>query len=449
MVDKKKKFVKAGFWVMLIFGLSQLLRLGSNLIITRLLAPEMFGVMAVVSVVIMGISMFSDLGLWAFIVRHKDPTNKHMLNVVWTLQVIRGWMTFALITLFAVGLMVGERYWPNLFIGVYADPRLPLLILLTGITSVLGAYKTMASAVMSREMQVGKLEVIDFVCQVTGVAIMVGWVLIYPTIWALAISGIVSTLMSTLLYYYIFPYRHQLVWDKAIVKEVFHFGRWIVISTMLTYLFLQGDKLFLAGAITATELGIYSIALMLATFPVSVTHSLAAKIIFPFLSSVVHEDRDLLKTRYYKIRTYLDAGTFFCVGILIALAPFIINTLYDPRYAEAGWMLQILAFSVVGHSLSSVSIECLSALSITKVNMWVMMIRTAGLFIGLPIFFKFFGLYGAIWVITLNPLLALPVIYWTLAQNHVFSLVKELRMLVVIPIGYYLGEAALALFHLN
>lgn len=449
MADKKKKFVKAGFWVMLIFGLSQLLRLGSNLILTRLLVPEMFGVMAVVYVVTMGIGMLSDLGLWAFIVRHKDPTNKHMLNVVWTLQVVRGWLTFAVITLFAIGLMIGERYWPSLFSGVYADPRLPFLILVTGVTSIIGAYKNMASAVMSREMQVGKLEVIDFICQVTGVAFMIAWVLIYPSIWALAISSIVSTLMSTVLYQYAFPYRHQLVWDKAIVKEVFYFGRWIVISSMLTYLFLQGDKLFLGGMITATDLGIYSIAFMFASVPTSITHSLAAKIIFPFLSSVVHEDRTLLKERYYKIRAYLDASTFICVGILIALAPFIIQTLYDPRYVEAGWMLQILAFSVVGHSLSSVSVECLSALSITKVNMWVMLIRTAGLFIGLPLFFKLFGLYGAIWVITLNPLLALPIIYWTLAKNNVFSLIKELRMLAVIPLGYYLGEATLTLLHLN
>lgn len=447
MSDKKQKFVRAGFWVMLIFGLSQIVRLGSNLIVTRLLAPEIFGVMAVVYVVIIGIGMFSDLGLWAFIVRHKDPKNTHMLNVVWTLQVIRGWLAFGVIALFAIALMIGERYWPNLFSGVYADPRLPMLVLVAGASSIIGGYKTMASAVLSREMQIGKLEVIDFISQVASVAFMVIWVLIYPTIWALAFSSILSTLIGTLLSYYVFPYRHKLVWDKAVVNEVFHFGRWIVIASMLTYLFMQGDKIFLAGTITATDLGIYSIAFMLASVPTSITHTLAAKIIFPFLSSVVHEDRALLKARYYKIRTYLDAATFFCVGVLIALAPFIINTLYDSRYAEAGWMLQILAFSVIGFSLSATSLECLSALSITKVNMWAMLVRTAGLFIGLPLFFKLFGFYGAIWVVALNPLLALPIIYWTLAQNNVFSLTKELRMLVVIPIGYYLAEATLALLH--
>ena len=449
MVDKKKKFVKAGFWVMLVFGLSQLVRLGSNLIVTRLLEPELFGVMAVVYVVTGGIGMLSDLGLWAFVVRHKDPTNTHMLNVVWTIQVVRGWIIFLGILLTGIGLALGNQYTPEYFSGIYSDPRLPLLVIVAGVTSILSGYKSLASAVVSRELQIGKLEASDFVCQLASTAVMLIWVWLYPTIWALLAASIISAVMSTVFSYTLFPYRHKLVWDKAIVKEVFHFGRWIVISSALTYIFLQGDKLFLAGKITATEMGIYSIALMLASLPIAITHTLAAKIIFPFLSSVVHEDRTLLKARYYKIRTYLDGATFFCVGLLIALAPFIINTLYDSRYIEAGWMLQILAFSVVGYSLSATSVECLSALSITKVNMWVMMVRTAGLFIGLPLFFKLFGLYGAIWVITLNPLLALPVIYWTLAKNNVFSLVKELRMLVVIPLGYYLAEAALTLLHLN
>ena len=79
MSDKKKLFV-AGFWVILIFGVGQLVRLGSNLIVTRMLEPEMFGVMAIVYVVTTGIAMFSDLGLWAFIVRHKDASNLHMLS---------------------------------------------------------------------------------------------------------------------------------------------------------------------------------------------------------------------------------------------------------------------------------------------------------------------------------------------------------------------------------
>ncbi len=112
MLDKKKIFI-ASFWVILIFGLSQLVRLGSNLIVTRLLVPEMFGVMAVVNVVIFGIAMFTDLGLWAFIVRHKNPDDPHLLNVVWTLQVIRGWLMFVVVLILAVVFFVGQLYLPK------------------------------------------------------------------------------------------------------------------------------------------------------------------------------------------------------------------------------------------------------------------------------------------------------------------------------------------------
>ena len=94
MLYKNKIFV-AGFWVLLMFGLSQLVRLGANIYVTRELEPQMFGVMAVVYVVTIGLEMFSDIGLWAYIVRHKTPEDPLVLNVVWTLQVVRGWHLFS------------------------------------------------------------------------------------------------------------------------------------------------------------------------------------------------------------------------------------------------------------------------------------------------------------------------------------------------------------------
>lgn len=446
MLDKKKIFI-ASFWVILIFGLSQLIRLGSNLIITRLLVPEMFGVMAVVNVVIFGIAMFTDLGLWAFIVRHKNPEDSHLLDVIWSLQVIRGWLMFLVVLILAAILVLGNQYLPHYFSGIYTDSRLPLLIIIAGVGSLIGGYKSMASPMMSRKLEVGKLEVMDLLSQIAGITLMIIWVWLRPSIWALVVSGLISALTSTFLSYYLFPYRHKFLIDKTIVKEVFHFSKWIVIASVLTYLFSQGDKLFFAGKIEAAELGIYSIAFMLVATLTSVTQTLAEKIIFPVFSSLAHGERSILKQRYYQVRQYLDAPIFFVTGLLIAFGQIIIDILYDSRYASAGWMFQILIFSVIGNTLSLVSMECLSALSVTKVRMWVMLLRTLGLFIGLPLFFNLYGLYGAIWVVALNVWLSLPVIYWTLAKNSVFSFFREVRMLPMIGIGYLFGIALLKLKH--
>lgn len=396
--------------------------------------------MAVVTIVTIGIAMFTDLGLWAFVVRHKDPDNPHLLNVVWTLQVLRGWMIFFLILVMVIILVIGNHYIPSYFHGVYADSRLPLLVLIAGTGSVINAYASMASPVMHRKVEIGKLELAEFIAQITGTVLMVIWVWLYPTIWALLVAGLVTGMMHTFLSYYFFPFRHKLVWDKAIVKEVFHFSKWIVIASALTYLFMQGDKLFFGAKIDAATLGVYSIAFMLVATLTSVTEALAHKIVFPVFSSVVHGDRNLLKQKYYKVRLYLDFPIFLIAGLLMALGPTIIDFLYDDRYSDAGWILQILVVSVIGNTLSVVSAECLSALSITKVRMWVMLTRTLGLFIGLPLSFSLFGFYGAVWAIALNVWISLPIIYWTLAKNAVFSWTKEVRALPIIVLGYAIAK---------
>jgi O-antigen/teichoic acid export membrane protein len=436
---KKNKIFVAGTWVIFAFGLSQLIRLGSNLIVTRLLEPQMFGVMAVVHVVIFGITMFTDIGLWAFVVRHKNPENPHMLNAVWTLQVGRGWLMFMLILIGAIYLIVGNQFWPSLFDGIYTNSQLPYLIIVAGFASVISSYKSMASPVLHRKLEVGKLEAIEIISQIAGLIVMLSWVWLYPSIWALVSAGVISTLVSTILSFTLFPFRHKLVWDKAINKEVFDFSKWIVFASALTFLFSQADKLYFAAKIDAAALGVYSIAFMLVAMINTVAQTLAEKVVFPVFSSQVHGDRLLLKEKYYRIRLYLDLPMFFIAGLIVALGPFIIGTLYDDRYANAGWILQILVVSVVGNTLSLVSMECLSALSVTKVRMWVMLIRTISLFVGLPLFYHYYGFYGAIWVVAINVWVSLPLTYYTLAKNSVFDFIKEIRMLPFVGIGYIVG----------
>lgn len=438
MLTRKKIFV-ASFWVIFAIGFSQAIRLGSNLILTRLLEPEVFGVMAIVTIVTIGLAMFSDIGLWPYVVRHKDYEDPHLLNVVWTLQVLRGWMMFLLVCVVAIILVIGNHYMPAYFNGIYADSRLPMLVLIAGTGSILAGYVSMASPVMHRKTEIGRLQFAELASQVVGTTIMVIWVWLYPSIWDLLLANLVSILIHTILSYSLFPFRHKLVWDKAIVKEVFHFSKWIVISSALTYLFMQGDRLLFASKIDAATLGVYSIAFMLATTVTGVAITLAEKVIFPVFSSQVHGDRQLLKDKYYKVRSYLDIPMFLGAGLLMALGPLIVETLYDARYHDAGWILQILAFSVIGNTLSLVSMECLLALSITKVRMWVMLIRTVSLFVGLPLFFNLYGFYGAVWVVALNAWISLPVTYWNLAKHSIFNLFKEVRMLPFVGVGYALG----------
>jgi len=442
MINRKQIFT-AGFWIVGAFGLSQLLRLGSNLIVTRLLVPEMFGLMAIVYVVLYGIAMFSDLGLWAFIVRHKDANNEKLLDTVWTIQVVRGWIMLFVIAVFAGALIFITKVLDIDIGGVYGDEQLPSLLIIVGLTAMINGYKTMAPAIESRKLNRGRLEVVDLIAQIFGTSVMLALAWHFRSIWALGAASIIATIVNVALTYKIFSYRHHLAWNKEIVKEVFAFGKWIFIASALTYLAQQGDKLIFASHISAAELGVYSIAIMLIGAIEGILEQLNYKIGFPLLCEIVNSSPNKLKEKYYYIRLRMDLFIFIIIGILIAIAPTIIEFLYDERYSSAGQMMQILSFSLIGVCMSKLGLECLSALNITKIRMKVMLCRFITVFIGLPILFNYYGLLGAIWGVVIGGVAGLPVQYIEMNKQNIFSLYLEIRVLPMILVSYILTSLAI------
>ena len=110
------------------YVVGQILRLGGNLIVTRLLVPEMFGVMGIVTVILLGLTLFSDVGLLQNVVRSQRGEETRFLNTAWVVQIGRGGI-LCLVALLISWLLhiAGDNHWlpPN---STYADPVLPLII---------------------------------------------------------------------------------------------------------------------------------------------------------------------------------------------------------------------------------------------------------------------------------------------------------------------------------
>lgn len=441
-MSEKKTIITAGLWVIIAYGLSQVLRLGSNLVVTRLLAPELFGFMAIVHVVMYGITMLSDLGLWTFVVRHKEGDSPKILNTVWTIQVIRGWFIFLWIVVIAVSLSEFKHLPFFSSSEIYSNDTLPLLLVAMGVTAIFSGFQTMAPAVLSRELKRGKLELIELLSQIVGLSVMIFWAWKAPSVWALVSAGIVSSIICLILNYALFPIRHKFSWDKQVAKEVYNFGKWIVLASGLTFIAAQGDRLFFGAHLSAAKLGVYSVAFMLSLSAIALVQQLTFKIWFPLLSKV-SDNREALKKLYYQLRLKQDFIVFIFAGLFFSFAPKIIEILYDDRYAEAGWVLQIFSISLVGEGLSIVGLESLSALGITKYRMKFMFVRCLGIIVGLPYAFDLYGFSGAVYCVAINVFLGLPIIYMELYKNKIFSFFKEIRMLPLFFVGYYVGMAIL------
>src|SRR5690349_19140391 len=86
----KQRVLRAGGWNLAGYGVIQAIRLGSNLIITRLLVPEVFGVIAIVTLVLTVVTFFSDIGLRQNVVQSARGDDPLFLDTVWCVQILRG-----------------------------------------------------------------------------------------------------------------------------------------------------------------------------------------------------------------------------------------------------------------------------------------------------------------------------------------------------------------------
>ena len=100
MMTLRQRVIRAGSWAVTGFVTTQAIRLGGNLILTRLLFPEAFGLMAIVYVFMAGLALFSDLGINPSIIQNRQGGDPDFLNTAWVVQILRGvliWVTGLLI----------------------------------------------------------------------------------------------------------------------------------------------------------------------------------------------------------------------------------------------------------------------------------------------------------------------------------------------------------------
>src|SRR5258706_9299249 len=86
----QRRVVSGSVWTIAGYGAGQVLRLAGNLVLARLLYPEAFGLMALVSVFLQGLAMFSDIGIGPSIIQSRRGDELAFLNTAWTIQVVRG-----------------------------------------------------------------------------------------------------------------------------------------------------------------------------------------------------------------------------------------------------------------------------------------------------------------------------------------------------------------------
>lgn len=437
MPSLKKLAIRGTVWTVAGYGASQILRLGSNLILTRLLFPELFGLMTLINIFIVGLHLFSDIGIGISIVQNKRGDDPAFLNTAWTLQIIRSFGLWFCCILIA---------WP--IAKFYGESEFVWLIPVVGLGTIISGFNSTALFTLNRHLAVGQLAIFEFGGQVISLAVMLVWAWFSPTIWALVIGGLVSDSVRMVWSHRLIPgVSNRFVWDQEAAKELFSFGKWIFISTAITFLAEQTDRLILSKLFSLELLGVYSIALTFADMLRQVTLALSSKVIFPAVSKLTHLPRETVRAKLLHNRKPILLALAFALTVLVGFGDILIKVLYDERYIEAAWMLPILALGIWPRMLCNTNEPSLFAIGKPQYSASANFTRFLFTAIGVPLGFSLMGVAGAIIAVALNDLFFYLAINYGLWREGLSGLMQDIKatalllllLIVMLTVRFFLG----------
>lgn len=325
--------MRSSAWTILGYGAAQMVRLVSNLLLTRLLFPEAFGMMALVTVAIVGLASFSDMGIAPAIAHNRRGDDPAFLDTAWTLQVCRGFFLF---------LGTCALAWP--VSRFYGEPMLAELLPVAGLALLVGGFNPTTIETAHRHLMLGRVTLLDLFSQIVGTIAMVALAWATHSIWSLVIGSIVSAIVKLGLCFVLLPGpRNRFHLEPEAKHELVHFGKWIFLSTVCGFMVAQGDRVILGKYLSLDLLGIYNIGYFLASFPMLLGSTVIGRVLIP-----LYRERPpgASSENFRKLQTMRFGLTGGIVAMLIVMAFFgvpLVGVLYDPRFAAAGPIVVLIA----------------------------------------------------------------------------------------------------------
>ncbi|SDO97053.1 Membrane protein involved in the export of O-antigen and teichoic acid [Klenkia soli] len=314
-------------WTTGSFVISFGLRFVSNVILSRLLSPELFGIVIIVNTIRFGVELLSDVGIEQNIVRRKGQLDRDFLNSAWTVQVVRGFILSAIFASLASPLST-----------LFAVP--PATLYLMSLAPLLTSLHSSAIFVLSRTLQVRERNWFELRCEILAFAVVITTASLWHSVYAVILSTLISIALRSALSYRLPHAQQRLRLRRAHAKEIISFGKWITASSLFVYAAANIDRLTLGAVAPLAALGIYGIARIVSDIPSAFASRLTHQILFPAIaaeSSAARETASAMKLRHRLLLLISVAS-----GILASTADFAVSLVYDQRYSQAGPLLSII-----------------------------------------------------------------------------------------------------------
>jgi lipopolysaccharide exporter len=417
------------------FGLQAVIRLGSSLILTRVLLPEAYGTITILFSVLYVVGNIVDTNVTLFVVRDRHAEEPRYLNTAWTIRLTRS--VLSNIVLFACAPLIATK--------IYDLPSLILPLRVFSFWFLIDGFETMAFALAIRRKQARLQMYSELGATVVSTTFSVIYCYLYHTFWGIAFAMLLNRLIMTVLSHQFYPeLRPRLHIDLAAAREILSYSKFTIPSSLLVLGLNQFDKIVFLRLFDLRLLGIYGLAGNIASSVEALISKISQAVLYPRCAHNFRENPDTAAKRYYTENIKLFAGILAMPAAISGAAHAIIALLYDSRYSEAGNVLQALAIRAVLLSFASPAEDLLISAGQFHVILVGNILRTGWIILGSLVGYYLFGFLGFVYGLALSGLP--PLFYYLWLQKSKGMLIARYEVYKVafalgVGIASYLASA--------
>ena len=339
MTDLKQKITQGIIWSATQNWGTQIFTFLTFLVLSRLLDPKDFGLVALATVFIAFAQIFLDQGFTDAIVQRDQLDQEHLDTAFWTSVLMGGLLTILLIILVEP------------IAGIFQEPQLAPVLRWLSLAFVFAALSSTQQAILQRQLAFKSLAIRALLSAALGGIVGIGLAFLGFGIWSLVIQNLVNVLVSAIVLWRVSDWRPSLRFSGKHFKDLFLFGLNVVGSKVLDFFNRRSDDFLIGYFLGPTTLGYYTIAYRLLLVLIRLLTSVINTVAFSAFSRLQH-DLNQMREAFYTATQYTSLITFPAFIGLSILAPEIIPALFGPNWGPSIPVMQILTLIGILHSVS-------------------------------------------------------------------------------------------------
>ncbi len=360
-------------------------------ILARLISPGEFGIIAIATVFINFISLFTDMGIGPAVIQNNQLNDDDYDNL-FTFSLYMG----ILLTVLSVLL---SPYFSRL----YGNDELKVIVWILSISLFFSCLNILPNSLMNKYKRFRQIAIRSLLFQISGGIIGVGMAVTGYGVYSLVIPPVIANVGMFCYNFSYYPRKYVMLPQLSSIRKIAYFSVYQFLFTFLNYFSRNTDKLIIGRYMDMKSLGYYEKSYRLMLLPLENVTSIINPVIVPVLSHLQNQ-REEVARKQEKLIQYISIFSF-PIGIFLHFAALeIIGIYYGANWKAAAPIFGILALSIPLQLILSTTGSFYQCIGKTKHLFYNGICNTLCTVTGFLLAAKFVGTLEAIaysWVVTL------------------------------------------------